>query len=432
MAPAVSIILATHNRCAVVGNTLERLAALDFPRREMQLVVVDNASNDDTVERVTKRADVVLRLPRNLGSCAKALGVERAEAPVILFLDDDSCPHPGSVERMIEHFERQADLGAAGFRVHLPDGRQEASALPDVFVGCGVGFRATALRAVGGLDRSFFMQAEEYDLAFRLAAAGWDLQVFPDLHVLHLKTPVARRSGRTLYYDVRNNLRVAARYLPPPFFTAYRQDGSQRYRWLARREGYLAAYLHGLAAGRARAAVERVQFRDRRLGPKALERFLRWNEIEQRMARLAAHGLRRVVLAELGKNVFAFHRAAAGAGLTILAISDDRFALRGRRYRGTPVVGIAQAARLAPQAWIVTQMTPVHADAARDRLRGVASSPVHAWYGTAGVQGHAMDADGLDTQTNAPSFAQSTVLERVRSADEMKKPPSSLMDVAAR
>ena len=61
---------------------------------------------------------------------------------------------------MIEHFEADPRLGAAGFTVHLPDGRLEGGALPGVFLGCGVGFRAEALRGAGGLDPSLFMQAE--------------------------------------------------------------------------------------------------------------------------------------------------------------------------------------------------------------------------------------------------------------------------------
>jgi putative ABC transport system substrate-binding protein len=48
-------------------------------------------------------------------------------------------------------------------------------ALPGVFVGCGVGLRAEAYAESGGLDRTFFMQAEEYDLSFRLAVAGWEV-----------------------------------------------------------------------------------------------------------------------------------------------------------------------------------------------------------------------------------------------------------------
>ena len=47
---------------------------------------------------------------------------------------------------MVEHFEAMPSLGAAVFTVTLPDGSRECSAYPDVFIGCGVGFRRAALR----------------------------------------------------------------------------------------------------------------------------------------------------------------------------------------------------------------------------------------------------------------------------------------------
>ncbi|MCH7595963.1 MAG: glycosyltransferase [Planctomycetes bacterium] len=244
----VSFIIATHNRCAVIMRTLERVAECGLDRCDYEIIVVDNASTDGTPEAVSSKCDRLIRLSRNAGSCAKGYGVDGGHGPpylngasgrYIVFLDDDSYPQPGSIARMIGHFENDPKLGAAGFVVHLPDKRKEGGALPDVFLGCGVGFRATALRQSGGLDRSFFMQAEEYDLSFRMAQTGWRVRMFDDLHVAHLKTPHARKSERTTFYDIRNNLRVAARYLPAPYYGVYRTDWLQRYWWLAQRDDRL-------------------------------------------------------------------------------------------------------------------------------------------------------------------------------------------------
>ena len=211
--PHVSFVLATHNRRDIAMDTVRRLAACELDRRDYEIIVVDNASTDGTPDALEPHVDRLIRLGRNAGSCAKTYGVEQATGRYIVFLDDDSFPRAGSIERMIERFHSDPKLGAAGFTVHLPGGRKEGGALPGVFVGCGVGFRADALRRCGGLDPTFFMQAEEYDLAFRLVAGGWRIEVFDDLHVEHRKTLQARRSERTAYYDTRNNLRVVARYL---------------------------------------------------------------------------------------------------------------------------------------------------------------------------------------------------------------------------
>ena len=95
--PQVSFVLATHNRREVVTETLARLASCGLDRSDYEVVVVDNASDDGTPEAVAAQSDIVIRLPRNAGSCAKAHGVERARGRFIVFLDDDSFPRPGSV-----------------------------------------------------------------------------------------------------------------------------------------------------------------------------------------------------------------------------------------------------------------------------------------------------------------------------------------------
>jgi len=73
---------------------------------------------------------------------------------------------------MMKHFDANPRLGAAVFTITLPDGSRECSAYPNVFIGCGTGFRRTALEQVGGLPADFFMQAEEYDLSLAVGRGG--------------------------------------------------------------------------------------------------------------------------------------------------------------------------------------------------------------------------------------------------------------------
>lgn len=381
--PEVSFVLATYNRCRVTLDTLRRIFDFGRPSVEFEVIVVDNASTDGTADAIRAAFPQVTLLAqgRNLGSCAKALGVDRARGEYVVFLDDDSYPHPGAVDQMIRHFCADGRLGAAGFRVHLPDRRQECSAFPEVFIGCGVGLRASALRQVGGLDRTFFMQAEEYDLSFRLINAGWRVRTFDDLHVDHLKTPCARRSGRTVYYDTRNNLLVAARYLPEPYHRVYRQDWLQRYAWLARADGRLPAFYRGMAAGRFGGGRDRRRYRDRRLTPEAFEVLFRFKFIEQRMGQLAASGIGWVVFADWGKNAYAFLRAARRCGISVLAIGDDRFAGPTRRYRGVPVRPLTEAVGADPRAVVVANTSPVHAARTQRRLAHLIDRPVHCWFG---------------------------------------------------
>ncbi len=379
--PTISIVLATHNRRDVTLDTIERVRRCELDGTDYELIVVDNDSTDGTAEAVTDLADRVIRLTGNYGSCAKAFGVDVAQGRLIVFLDDDSSPRLGSLSRLIEHFDADSTLGAAGFRVHLPDGSEECAALPGVFVGCGVGFRAEALRAVGGLDRTFFMQAEEYDLAFRLVNAGWHTNTFDDLHVDHLKTPQARRPERTTFFDTRNNLRIVARYLPREAARLYRKDTLQRYEWLAEDLGHDRAFERGRRAGTWRARAERVPYRKHRLSPDVFEHFFRWSALEQRMRVIAENGVGRVVFVGFGKNLLAFYRAAQLAGINVTAIGDDCFAAPDRLYRDTPVTTVERALAMPHDAVIISNMAPVFADQACARVRPLTTTPVFNWFG---------------------------------------------------
>lgn len=397
--PRVSIILATHNRRDVVIETLHSVAECGLPRNDYEVIMVDNASTDGTPEAARGLADVVLPLARNSGSTAKAIGVDHAQGSYLVFLDDDARPRPGTLPAMVERFERNSSLAAAGFTVHLPDGRRECGALPGVFVGCGVGLRAEAVRAVGGLDQSFFMQAEEYDLCFRLVNEGWRIAVFDDLHVDHLKSPQARRSARTTYFDTRNNLRVAARYFPDEYYDLYGADWRQRYDWLAWRDGHRTAFLRGWAAGLIRGGSERRAYRGHRLDVDALEFFFRWNAVEAAMRSLAADGVKRIALADLGKNVYAFYRGAMRTGLEIRAVADDRFAAPGRTYRGIPVLSSADALELRVDAIVVANAAPVHAQTTKQRLLDQTTLPVHCWFGTSSEVRPVQPVCGRDAYT---------------------------------
>jgi GT2 family glycosyltransferase len=379
--PSVSIVLATYNRRAVVERTLDALESCGLARRDYEVIVVDNASNDGTAEALRSRPGVVVyALDKNLGSCAKAAGVQWARGSIVLFLDDDSFPRPGCLERMLLRFEADPALGAAGFTVHLPDGSQECSALPHVFVGCGVGLRLCALDEVGGLDRSFFMQAEEYDLSFRLLQAGWKVEIFADLQVEHLKSPQARRSERTTLCDVRNNLLVVARYLPQPHAHIYRADWLHRYRWLAQRAGHAAAFKRGVTAAQWQARADRWRYRQWRLSADVLEQVFCWQRVEQRMRILASCGVRRIVLADVGKNIYAFSRGAEAAGLEIVAVADDTLAAPGRTYRGLSIVTTSEALTLDADAFVVSNTSYVHAEQRRNDLSGRTRRPVYRWF----------------------------------------------------
>lgn len=196
------------------GELLGRaLASLRAQTREVDVVVVDNASSDGSDELVAERFPEVtlLRLGENLGfgrSLNRAVAAHPGD-PVILF-NNDAEAEPTFVEALLEGHgdgvdmvagvlvqERdpglidsagvQADRTLMGFD-HL-HGEPLAAALdgPDPLgpTGGAALYRHAAFEAVGGFDERIFLYYEDLDLALRLAARGGHCRLAGEARALH-------------------------------------------------------------------------------------------------------------------------------------------------------------------------------------------------------------------------------------------------------
>jgi hypothetical protein len=274
---------------------------------------------------------------------------------------------------MISHFERDPYLGAAVFTITLPDGSRECSAYPNVCIGCGTGFRRDALRQVGGLPEDFFMQAEEYDVSLRLLDTGWRVEPFDDLHVMHLKTPASRFPGRIARLDARNNTLLAMRYFPEQWRVEYASEWLERYRLLSGANGLSTAYWTGAIEGMFRGLV----MEPRPMRGAAFEQFARMEQTASRLSDAARRlKLRRVLFADLGKNILAYRLAAQRCGLEIVGIADARLSGRDLRFRGLPILSDDVAARLPFDAVLVSNLSPVHARSRAQFWRNTQTRPV--------------------------------------------------------
>ena len=370
--PLITFLISTYNRREVLLRTLGELRGID--RRSgliTQTIVVDNASSDGSADAIASMCPEVelVRQRKNRGACSKNAGLAKARGEYVIFLDDDSYPTVGSVRRMIQHFQADPDLGAAIFDVTLPDGSRESSAYPSVVIGCGTGFRRSALQEVGGLPTNFFMQAEEYDLSLRMLERRWTIQRFCDLHVKHMKTLAARIPTRTTRLDVRNNLMVVTRYFPRHWVLPFAFDWTRRYWWMACAKGkrHQAAALRGIVEGITRSMLPGHR---QPVGLAAFENFAMVVAIRRRLdGAIRRHHLRTVVLVDLGKNVLPYVMAAQASGLKVIAIADSSLASDNRRYHGIPVVSDSQASKMIFDAAVIANISPAHSSARAETWR---------------------------------------------------------------
>ena len=200
-AAPVTCVIASRNRR---DELLDSLA-----RHEAPVVLVDNASTDDTVAavRAAHPSVTVLTLGRNAGALARTLGAAQAHTPYVAFTDDDSWWAPGDLARAVAIMQAHPRLALLSARILVgPEERLDpvctemaASPLgtePDLpgpsllgFVACAAMVRTEAFTAVGGFDPVVRFPGEEERLALDLAAAGWGLAYVDEVTVHHHPSP---------------------------------------------------------------------------------------------------------------------------------------------------------------------------------------------------------------------------------------------------
>jgi len=168
----VAIVIVTRDRCATLLKSLDHLAAMEEGHR---IVVVDNASTDETRQAVSRRHPAVLLLPldQNLGSAARTVGIAAVGEPYVALCDDDSWWAPGSLpraEQMLDDHPRLALLAGrvlvgealredptCGLMSRSPLPQQEGQAGTPVlgFLACAAVLRRPAYLEVGGFHPNF-------------------------------------------------------------------------------------------------------------------------------------------------------------------------------------------------------------------------------------------------------------------------------------
>jgi GT2 family glycosyltransferase len=241
--PPVAIIIVNWNGREFLGDCLEAVRRLEYPRDRVRAMVVDNGSSDGSVELVRESFPDIEVYQHEVNNYARAnnFGVRTTTSPYVAFLNSDARVDPRWLTPLVAALEAEPRAGAAGSRIVFPDGRLNSTGLDflpdfhfrdrgfgepdraqyafgavDGLSGCAVLLRREALREVGLLDEDFEMYYEDVDLSFRLRAAGWSLLYVPDSLVHHLYNASIKKSPRRTkdFFGERNRLFLIARHLP--------------------------------------------------------------------------------------------------------------------------------------------------------------------------------------------------------------------------
>ena len=114
----LSVVVCTHNNASYLRKALASLVAQDVPEDEYEIVVVNNASTDDTAEAAAGFPPVRYVYEKRLGlSIARNAGIRAARSPIVAFLDDDAEADPGWVRALLACYEAHDNVWAVGGKV---------------------------------------------------------------------------------------------------------------------------------------------------------------------------------------------------------------------------------------------------------------------------------------------------------------------------
>ena len=227
----LSIVILNYNTRDFLKQCLESTGKRQKGGYEIETIVVDNASNDDSSQMVEREfPDVKLIVnKRNLGfSAGNNKGVAQTRGEYLLFLNPDTIVPKETLKRMVDFMKTNPGMGAATCRVDLANGQLDEachrgfptpwrafchfSGLEKLFsnsrffAGYTLGFlpldkvheidsgtgafllvRRKAGEAVNWWDEDYFWYGEDLDFCYKLKERGWKIFYNPEVKITHYK-----------------------------------------------------------------------------------------------------------------------------------------------------------------------------------------------------------------------------------------------------
>lgn len=250
MIPRLAIVIVNFNGA---GHLERCLASLHDhpPATPSEIIVVDNASTDGSVEIVSRWPDVrLLRLPANVGfSAGNNAGIRASSGELVLLLNNDTVVPASAIDRLVSRLDAHPSAAIAGPRLVDAHGQAELSFGPmispmgelrqklvtrlyerrfrpvtfwverrtrreryvDWISGACLLVRRFVAEKVGLLDERYFLYTEDVDFCASVRAAGWKVLFTPAAEIIHLRgrsrataasaSGVAYRRSQLAFYE---------------------------------------------------------------------------------------------------------------------------------------------------------------------------------------------------------------------------------------
>jgi glycosyltransferase involved in cell wall biosynthesis len=197
----VTIGVCVRNGEALIKNAIMSIMDQDFPHELMEVVFVDDGSEDRTLSVIREQIPKMDMNVKVVSQKWKGLGVTRnvvvnsANGEYIIWVDCDMVLHKNFVRKQVEFADKHPDVGIAKGSYGLYDTSSLLAYLENIDAivkhldernlfseALGTGgsiYRVEAIKKVGGFDENLKGVGEDMDAETRIKKAGWSLQVSP-------------------------------------------------------------------------------------------------------------------------------------------------------------------------------------------------------------------------------------------------------------
>jgi glycosyltransferase involved in cell wall biosynthesis len=197
--PTVAVVVPTYCRPHLLPRLIDGLERQTLPLEDFEVVIVDNASPDDTSERLAKLAAASPLRLRHLvehqrgPAAARNTGWRATRAPLLAFIDDDCDPEPGWLAAGVDALLADDRLGVVQGCTRMPAGtklgdwtlRREVDGPTPFFEGLNIFYRRAAVEQTDGFDEEIGNYGEDCALGWAVLEAGWERGFAPGAVVYH-------------------------------------------------------------------------------------------------------------------------------------------------------------------------------------------------------------------------------------------------------
>jgi cellulose synthase/poly-beta-1,6-N-acetylglucosamine synthase-like glycosyltransferase len=132
LSPQLTLLISAFNESAVIASKLKNALALDYPREQLEILVISDASDDGTdeiVQRYSKQGVQLIRQQPRMGkSTGLNMGVSHSSGQILVFSDANALYQPDALRQLVKHFSDPGVGYVVGNARYYEKGSESSSA----------------------------------------------------------------------------------------------------------------------------------------------------------------------------------------------------------------------------------------------------------------------------------------------------------------